>query len=273
MTLRVTVFGLGEAGGAIAADLARAGVSVQAYDPQPVATPTGVVRCVDPTAAVVDADVICALTASGDALDAIAQSLLAIPSGAIYADFSTSAAGLKQRLGAIAAEMNLPFVDVALMSPVPGKGLRTPALASGNGARRFIELFAPLGMPLEHAGDRAGLAATRKLLRSVVIKGFAALLIESMHAANAAGLTEETWSNLVRQFAVADEAFLRRIVEGTGAHSLRRLHEMEATADMLTEFGIDPTMTRSTVESLRRIDGGQTLPDLPARSDPHPKKG
>lgn len=263
MTFRAAVFGLGEAGGAIAADLAAAGIDVRAYDPRDVRTPPGVTRCVTPVEAVDGATVICALTAAADALDAISQALESIPPGALYADFSTSAAGLKQRLGAIAATVDVKFADVALMSPVPSKGVRTPALVSGSGATRFVELFGAVGMPVENSGDRAGQAATRKLLRSVVIKGFAALLIESMQAARAAGLADETWENLVGQFAVADEAFLRRIVEGTYEHSLRRLHEMEATADMLTEFGVDPLMTRSTVESLRRIESGMPRVELP----------
>jgi 3-hydroxyisobutyrate dehydrogenase-like beta-hydroxyacid dehydrogenase len=262
--MRVAVFGLGEAGGAIAGDLAGAGVEVRAYDPRDVATPAGVIRCVDPYAAVVGAEFVCALTAASDALNAIAQALDSIPKAAVYADFATSAAGLKQRLAAIAGEVDLKFADVALMAPVPGKGLRTPALVSGTGAERFAAAFGAVGMPVEHAGESAGIAATRKLLRSVVIKGFAALVIESMTAARAAGLADETWDNLVQQFMEADEAFLRRIVDGTYAHSLRRLHEMEATADMLRELTIDPLMTESTVESLRRINGGASPVVLPS---------
>ena len=148
------------------------------------------------------------------------------------------------------------------MSIVPGNGLRTPALASGSAASAFEAVLAPLGMPVEAVGEQAGDAATRKLLRSVVIKGLAGLLIEAMHAADAAGFAAETWQNLVDQFTVADAKFLRRMVEGTAPHAIRRLHEMEAAAELLTDLGIDPVMTRSTVESLRRVptDG---LPKLP----------
>ena len=39
---RICVFGLGEAGSLIAADLAAAGVEVHGYDPAGVATPPGV---------------------------------------------------------------------------------------------------------------------------------------------------------------------------------------------------------------------------------------
>jgi 3-hydroxyisobutyrate dehydrogenase-like beta-hydroxyacid dehydrogenase len=261
---RICVFGLGEAGSLIAADLAAAGVEVRGYDPAPVPTPTGVTRHDDPVAAVEGVDVVLALTAAADAPTALAQALDAIPRGAVYADLSTASAGLKQRLAATADGARLGFVDVALMSTVPGTGLLTPALASGPAASAFVAAMAPLGMPVDHAGDEAGLAASRKLLRSVVMKGLAALVIESMRAAGAAGLGEETWHNLVAQLTAADEGLIRRLVTGAGPHATRRLHEMEATVELLAELGVDPVMTRSTVAHLAGLaDGTESLPALP----------
>jgi hypothetical protein len=68
---------------------------------------------------------------------------------------------------------------------------------------------------------------------------------------------------VVAQLTAADETFLRRLVTGTGPHALRRLHEMEATTELLTELGVDPVMTRATVASL-----GQNLrSDLPTLPD------
>ena len=263
--MRLAVFGLGEAGSLFAAGAVAAGAQVHGYDPADVATPEGVVRHETPTAAVTEADIVLALTAAVDAEGALRQALGAMPTTAVYADGATGSSGLKRRLSDLAAEHAVAFVDVALMSPVPGKGIATPALASGSGAQRFVELMTPLGMDVVDDGPEAGRAAARKLLRSVVMKGFAALLIESMDAAHAAGLADETWENLVAQFTDADEDLMRRLVVGTGGHSLRRMHEMEASAALLVELGIDPVMTRGTVESLRRFESGDsTLPDLPA---------
>ena len=250
--LTVAVFGLGEAGGEIAADLAAAGAAVTGYDPDEVPDPPGVRRTTDAAVAVTGVDLVLAITASADAPGALAQALGAIPSGAVYADLATASAGTKRDLAATAAASGLAFADVALMSTVPGKGLRTPSLVSGPGAARYAELLEPCALPVEVVGDEPGVAATRKLLRSVVLKGFAALLIESLRAAEAAGLAEETWANLVAQFSDVDEDFLRRMVEGTDTHAVRRLHEMEATVQLLEELGTDPVMTTGTVESLQR---------------------
>jgi 3-hydroxyisobutyrate dehydrogenase-like beta-hydroxyacid dehydrogenase len=251
---QVCVFGLGEAGSLIAGDLAMfPDVEVHGYDPAGVATPPGVLRHDHPGAAVVGADLVLGITAAADATTALTQALEAIPRGAVYADLATASAGLQRSLAAIATGAGLGFTDVALMSPVPGRGLRTRALASGPSARAFIATMAPLGMPVEHAGDEPGMAATRKLLRSVVIKGLTALVVESMQAAEAAGLADETWDNIVGGLSAVDEGLIRRLVTGTGRHAARRLHEMEATAELLAELGVEPIMTNATLARLRTI--------------------
>ena len=256
------MFGLGEAGSLFAADLAAEGHRVTAFDPADVPTPVGVERSDDPRDAVAGTDLVIALTSAADARTALTQALADIPDGALYADLSTSGADLEAELARRAAERGLLFTDVALMAVVPGKGLRTPALASGPGADRYVELMAPMGAPVESIGGGAGDASTRKLLRSVMMKGLAALVIEAMRAADQAGQAEWLWGNLTSQIEAADGALLRRLVEGTGLHSERRLHEMEASRDLLRSLGVDPVMTRSTVESLRRVPT-EGVPELP----------
>ena len=64
----------------------------------------------------------------------------------LYADLNTAAPELKREL---AEAVPVPFVDVALVGVVPATGLATAALASGEGAERFAELFRPLGMPVD----------------------------------------------------------------------------------------------------------------------------
>lgn len=249
---RVAVFGLGEAGSLFAADLAAAGATVRGFDPAEVATPAGVVRCDDPSDAVADAEMVLALVSAADAMTAATQALDAIPDGAVYADLGTGSAGLKRELAAT-VEPRLRFVDVAMMTTVPGLGVAVPSLASGSAADDYVRLMAPFGAVVEAIGPEPGVAATRKLLRSVVMKGLAGLVIEAMRAAHAAGEAEYVWGNIVHQLTVTDETFVRRLVEGTGVHHVRRLHEMEASADLLRELGIDPVMTDATVEHLRRI--------------------
>ena len=253
LDLTVGFFGLGEAGSLISADLASAGATVTGYDPAPQDTPAGVRRVAEPRAAVAGAQLVMAVTAASDSMTALTQALDAIPPGAVYADLATAPAQLKRDLAEVAEGRSLRFSDVALMAMVPGNGLFGKSLASGPGAARYAQMLAPIGVPVEVVGDEPGVAATRKLLRSVVMKGVPALLIESMRAAEASGLAPETWDNLIGQLTSADETFIRTLLEGTATHSERRYAEMQAAAELLESLGVDPVMTRSTVESLRRM--------------------
>jgi len=263
----VTVFGLGEAGSLIAADLAGAGAAVHGYDPADVATPQGVERYGDPKAAVRGSGLVMAITAAVDAQAAVAQAWDAIARGTIYADLSTAPPSLKEDLNDTATLRGLQFADVALMAPVPGRGLATPSYASGAGAVSYAEAVNPFGAQVEVVGDVAGTAATRKLIRSVFMKGLTAVLIEATRTAEAAGEGEWFWEHVADVVGDADEELLARMVSSTATHSTRRRVEMEAATQLLEILGVDPVMTRSTVESLRRIPeegvpavGGDSVP-------------
>ncbi len=257
--INIAIFGLGEAGGLIGSDLVRAGsangndLQLFGYDPAELATPEGIVRMATPAEAVANADYVFSFTGSVDATTALNQAINVIPSSAIYADFASASAGLKRTLHSSASAAGFKFCDVALMAMVPGNGLKTPALLSGNGAAQLCQLLGNVGMPVEIVSENAGDAAERKLLRSVVIKGLAALLIEALEGANKAGCDEWLWQNLVDQFAVMDQSMLQRLVKGTSLHAERRYHEMVASAQQLTELGVEPLMTESTVANLDKV--------------------
>ncbi len=159
--------------------------------------------------AVTGADVVLSLTTAAFAL-AAAQSVAGeLAPGALYADLNTSAPQLKREL---ADALPVPFADVALIGAVPNLGLKIPALASGAGAERFAELFRPLGMPVEVVGEQPGDAAGMKLLRSVFMKGLAAIAIESLEAAKAAGVEDRVRADIT---GVIGEPLLERLLTGT----------------------------------------------------------
>ena len=252
--MQVTVFGLGEAGSSIAADLVAAGASVHGYDPADVPTPPGVTRHQTPQAAVVGTQLVLAATSGVDARRALAQALETIEPGTLYADLSTAPPGLKVELAEHATSARLPFADVALMAPVPGHGLATPSLVSGPGAQRYATIVNPLGGRAEFLSDHPGDAAGHKLLRSVVTKGLTSLLIECIEAAEANGSTDWVWSHLVEFFDSIDEAMLKRLIGGTPRHVKRRIVEMDAAREFLESLDVPPTMTEATVAALRRLE-------------------
>lgn len=243
--MRVAVLGLGEAGARIAADLVAAGVDVRGFDP--VSRPAGIGLAESAAAAVVDTDVVVSVNAASVAL-AVAETVAAsLPRGSLYADFNTASPSLKREL---AEAVPVAFADVALVGVVPATGLATRALVSGDGATRFAELFAPLGMPVEPVGPEPGDAAAIKLLRSVFMKGIAVAAVETMAGAEAAGVTDRLRSDLVE---ILGEPLLERLLTGSTAHAVRRADEMRAAAANLEELGVEPDVARAAVRWFERL--------------------
>jgi 3-hydroxyisobutyrate dehydrogenase-like beta-hydroxyacid dehydrogenase len=268
MRMKVAVLGLGEAGSLLAADLARSGDEVHGYDPAPVSMIDGVDRYQTPEAAVAGCTLVLAVIHSSQAAALLEKIASSLDEGVIYADLSTGSPRLKQGLADTATGPGASFADVALMAPVPGRGLATPALASGAGADRYAELINARGGQVEVVGERAGEAAARKLLRSVVMKGLAALLIESTEAATRYGQAEWFRAHLVDQLGSIDEALIERLLSATTSHAPRRLEEMEAARDLLVEVGALPTMTNATIAHLRRLIEEDTAEIVPRIDQP-----
>jgi 3-hydroxyisobutyrate dehydrogenase-like beta-hydroxyacid dehydrogenase len=247
----VAVLGLGEAGSRLAADLAAAGVEVRGYDPD-AARGAPVARMPDPEAAVAGSDVVLSVNTARAALHVAETALPALGPAAVYADLNTAAPKRKREVAALIDAAGGHFADVALLGPVPARGLQTPALASGAGARAFADRFVPLGMPVDVVSDRAGDAATLKLLRSVFMKGVAAAAIESLDAAEAAGHLEWLEGEIAE---VIGRPLLERLVEGSRTHAARRVDEMEAACELLRELGVEPRMAEASGGLLAELAG------------------
>ncbi|GAA4587851.1 3-hydroxyisobutyrate dehydrogenase-like beta-hydroxyacid dehydrogenase [Actinoplanes octamycinicus] len=238
------VLGLGEAGSLIAADLVAAGATVRGFDPR-VAPPPGVIVAGGDAEACAGADIVLSVTSAADAVDALRASLAACAPGTIWADLTTAAPGLKELL-CVEAAGAVEVVDVALMSPVPGNGLRTPMTMSGPAAHRLATVFGGLGADVVVLDGPVGTAATRKLLRSVFYKGMAAAVVEALTAARAAGLEEWLRGTIAAELIKADAATLDRLVDGSTKHAVRRREEMAAAAELLGELGVPPRIATAS---------------------------
>ena len=237
MTLRIAVLGLGEAGSEIARDLVAARADVRGYDPLPIYV-AGVEGRGSEADAVADADLVLSVNSSHDAMAALENALPGLRAGTVWADLNTASPGLKAALAGRAKAHGVPVADVALMAVVPGKGLRTPMLVSGEAADRYAELLAGLGADVEVQPGPAGAAISRKLLRSVFYKGLAAAVVEALRGAEAAGCADWLRGNIAAELASLDEHTVDRLVEGTYAHARRRADEMTAATEQLQELGV-----------------------------------
>jgi 3-hydroxyisobutyrate dehydrogenase-like beta-hydroxyacid dehydrogenase len=250
----IAVLGLGEAGGAIAADLARTGTRVLGFDPARDA-PEGVEAAADAPTAVEPAEIVLSVNSASVALELAETVAPALGEGSLYADLNTGAPAFKRAVAAAVEPSGAAFADVALMEPVPDWGVRTPSLASGEGAVRFAAAFERFGMPVTTVGPEPGAAAARKLARSVFMKGQAAAIGEALEAAQRLGCEEWLYKNIESSMTAADGRLLRRLVEGSRRHAGRRVDEMAAAVAMLEELGVEPRVSAASEAWLRSLAG------------------
>jgi 3-hydroxyisobutyrate dehydrogenase-like beta-hydroxyacid dehydrogenase len=248
----IAVLGFGEAGSLLARDLVAAGATVRGYDPK-VPPPAGVTAAGSDAEAVAGAGLVLSVNSAGDAVAALEASLAALGPGAAWADLNTAAPAVKQRLAAIGEPRGIPVTDIAMMAPVPGKGLRVPMLASGSSAEAVAKTLRAYGADIDVVAGPAGLAATRKLLRSVYYKGMSTSIVEALEAARAAGLEDWLTEHIAEDLASHGAATLTRIVTGTRQHAVRRGHEMAAAAEMLTDLGVEPIMAAASQHLHERL--------------------
>lgn len=264
----VAVLGFGEAGTAISADLVAAGAVVRGYDPVASVT-SGVVDCAGEAEAVLGANVVLSLNSADDAMIALRNGLPGLAPDAVWADLNTGGAALKRDLAAalLGGTTSTLFADVALMSPVPGRGVHTPMLASGAGAARYAELMIPLGAQVEVLEGPPGEAATRKLLRSVFFKGLAAAVVEALTAARAVGLGEWLRENIADELTRSGPDTVDRLEQGSVQHAVRRAHEMAAATELLRELGVSPRIAAASRDVLLELAERSSVESkLPAES-------
>lgn len=248
----VALLGLGEAGAELAAGLRAAGATVQGYDARPELS-----EFPSAAEAAAGAEIVLSVNAASVAVDAARAAAPGLSGGMVYADLNSAGPSLKREVAAVVEPTGASFADVALMAPVPGRGVAIPALASGGGAAAFAAAMRPLGMPVEVLSGEPGDAARRKLLRSVFMKGIAAAAIEALAAARAAGCEDWLRAELAEVFDSADAALLERLEAGSRKHAARRVHEVEDATELLLELGVEPRVSEAAAGWLRELrDGG-----------------
>ncbi|MDR6640661.1 DUF1932 domain-containing protein [Paenarthrobacter nitroguajacolicus] len=249
-----TVIGLGEAGATYAAALVAAGHHVKGFDPVAPSAPEGVVRAATAAEAAVGADIVLVLTGAAAAPAVAAECLPVLAKGGCYADFTSSSPQVMQELGRIPSEA--AFADVAILGPVPTQGVKTPLMVSGPGSAAVAALLAPLGAVVEIADGEPGAAMAHKLLRSVLMKGLASVVVEAVTAGRAAGLEGWIRDQIARQLAGDGQAVIDRFLVGTAKHAQRRSKEMQDTASYLADdLNVPAEMTTAAAAALVRMAG------------------
>ena len=207
-----------------------------------------------PGAVIAAADLIISAVPGSKALQAAESILGDLNEKKIYADVSTSSPTTKQRIAELMVPTGALFVDGALMGSLPQQHHKVPALVSGSGADKFIELMNPYHMSLEKISDKAGDAIAIKLVRSVFMKGIASLEVEMLEAATKLHVEDKVLASISNTMDAG--SFLKSmnwLVTAGAVHAGRQSHEMKDCMVMLRDLGIQPTMTEATMKHLQGL--------------------
>lgn len=166
--------------------------------------------------------------------------------GMIYADVTASTPELKQKIWQVIKNKGVLFSDFAMMGPLPLNRHKVPVFASGNGTQALIDLMSPFGMIIKKVGEEPGEASAIKLIRSIYMKGVAALMIEMLQASEYYNVSERVISSVADTINSTDfVSTMNRLVTGTAIHSKRRSDELKGSIQMLDEMGLDCSMSKA----------------------------
>jgi len=255
----IAILGLGEAGSHFANDLAKMGVTVFGYDPNPIRKlEANIVLKESNVEAVQNADIIFSANLSSVSIEIAEELSGVLKPHQFFCEMNTSGPEKKKKISEILAPSGVKVIDLAIMAPVPPKGILTPFLASGEYAAEFLEKVKPLNLDISMVEDgKIGDAATRKLLRSIVYKGIAAVVCEAMEAGQAFGM-ESYIRGQIGSLIGGNDEIIDRFVEGSRTHAVRRMHEMEAVIELAPPSppdgrGIDLIMSKASRDNLKRL--------------------
>lgn len=259
MPARIGIIGYGEAGRAFGAGLARAGASVAAYDilvPTPDgaairanAAADGVAVCTAARDAVDGAAIVLSLVPADEARPVAAEAARHLRAGQLFMDMNSVSPREKETGAAIVEAAGARYVEATIMAPVVENGVASEVLLAGPAAAQAQDILSPLGMVLAVVGDRFGAAAAVKLCRSVIVKGFEAIVVESMLAARQYGADGAVLASLQKSDPEIDWAARADYVfERVLRHGRRRAAEMRFAGEAVSDAGFPPRLSAAIAE-------------------------
>jgi 3-hydroxyisobutyrate dehydrogenase-like beta-hydroxyacid dehydrogenase len=255
--VKIAILGLGEEARSLAAGLQATGGQVVGFDSVKTKNP-GIPVAASAAEAVADADVVFSLNSASVAARVAEGVANHLKAGALYADLNSGTPGLKKQLaGMFPAES---FVDFAFMNLTTEPGQSGTFAVSGGGARRFLDLLTPLGIEPEYVSEVPGEAAARRILRSILDKGLAAVISDTLWAAKSLGMDGWAIEAIKREFDTNNAETVQALLNDTGKHPKRRSVEMSDISELLSESNYDSTMVNGIGLTYSHVMHGRKIP-------------
>jgi len=170
----------------------------------------------------------------------------------LYVDLNAASPDVKRQIAEVLGEV--PFVDAAVVESVPAFRHRVPMLVSGSGAERFAEIARRVRMQVTPVGGEPGSASAIKMARSIFLKGFTMLLLETLSLSRQFGVEEDILQSIEKSITRASlKERANDLIARSAIHAGRRVAEMEEVLHTLRSAGLDGTMSEATRNKLQML--------------------
>ncbi|HLY56721.1 MAG TPA: DUF1932 domain-containing protein [Stellaceae bacterium] len=279
--MTAALIGFGEVGTLFARDLQEAGSSrIAVYDiaferadsPQLKRATAfgGLDVCPSAAAAAGDAEIVFVAVTAGNTLAALGSLAGALGHAPFVVDVNSVSPATKQEGAALVEAQGGRYVEAAVMSAVPARGIRTPMLLGGPHAAAFAARMQPFDMALTVYAETIGKASAVKMCRSVIVKGMEALVTECLLTARRHHVERDVLQSLADMLPHPNwERQCRYFISRTLQHGRRRAEEMREVARTVADAGFEPLMSRAIAERQDRSAdraAAMTAEDLGAES-------
>lgn len=203
--------------------------------------------------AIAGADIVLSLVVGSAAVKVGEEAGRHLKPGQIFIDLNSISPDAKKKVSeALAKGGNADFVEGAVMARVPPQEHKVPILLAGIAAERASGILTKAGMAIEAVGTKIGQACAVKMIRSIIVKGVEALLIESLTAAEKAGVRERILDSISETFPGLDWRQTATYYIGrTQQHGARRVTEMKEAAATLESLGLEPILSTAIAETIK----------------------
>mgnify|MGYP003242602489 FL=1 len=196
-------------------------------------------------------DMILMVVPGAFALDTTKGLLGSVTPGKLLVDLSTSLPSVKRTENQLISEKGGNFIDGALMASLSQAHYKVPILVSGANCQPFIDALVPYGMNIKQITEKPGDAIAVKFVRSIYMKGIAALGAEMLEAANVLGVDKLVIDSIGNTLDGKSFDFNNNyLVVASAWHGARQAHEMSDVMKMLEDIGVAPIMTQATEKRL-----------------------
>lgn len=256
---QISIIGFGEVGAIFGRGFAAAGADVRVYDclfsdpnfrghmlEKAKSSKVRVVANLQETLR--DTELVISATTASSAAPVARQAAAFLQPGQVYVDVNSVSPETKIQIGEEIACSGADFVEAAVMAAVSPQGLKVPILLGGLHAAEISKKLRVLGMDTTPISEKIGVASAIKMCRSIVMKGLAALAIESLFTARRYGAEDAVIASFEATYpgmgwaSKLPDSLTRRSVE----HSRRRAAEMREVGETLKRAGMNPFMALST---------------------------